>query len=173
MYRPIRFIPDDTKIPFIKLSRFGFMISGALCVASILLFIFVGLNYGVDFKGGTNIIVRPAAGTEINALRETVGGIGFEGAELQNFGKDGDILIRLPIIEGSEHGQQETVDKLKAGLGSGVEILSVDFGRSQGVGRTDPARHSRRRRRHSLHSWLRVDALRMAVRHRRRCFASP
>jgi len=126
MYRPIRFIPDDTKIGFIKLSRFGFMVSGALSVASILLFFFVGLNFGVDFKGGTNIIVRPAAGTEINTLRDTVDTIGFNGAELQNFGTNGDVLIRLPILEGSDHGQQETVDKLKAGLGTGVEILSVD-----------------------------------------------
>lgn len=126
MYKPIRFIPDDTKIPFIKWSRFGFMFSGVLCIASVLLFIFVGLNFGVDFKGGTNVIVRPGAGVEINTLRESVSGMGFEGAELQNFGTNGDILIRLPIVEGGDQAQQATVDKLKEGLGTGVEVLSVD-----------------------------------------------
>ena len=58
MFKPIRLIPDDTKIPFMRASRFGFFISGVLCAASILLFAIFGLNYGVDFKGGTNFVVR-------------------------------------------------------------------------------------------------------------------
>ena len=39
-----------------RLSRFGFFLSGLLCLASVLLFVFVGLNVGVDFKGGTVVI---------------------------------------------------------------------------------------------------------------------
>ena len=54
--KPFRLIPDDTKIRFMRLSRYGFFLSGLLCLASILLFIFVGLNVGVDFKGGTVVI---------------------------------------------------------------------------------------------------------------------
>lgn len=126
MYRPIRFIPDDTKIHFMRLSRFGFFVSGLLCLASVLLFIFVGLNFGVDFKGGTNVIVRPPAATEINTLRTKVEELGFQGAELQNFGAQGDILIRLPIVEGGDKAQHDAVEQLKAGLGSGIEYLSVD-----------------------------------------------
>ena len=58
-YKPIRFIPDDTKIPFLLLSRFGFFFSGLVSLASVLLFIFVGLNVGVDFKGGTVLPCAP------------------------------------------------------------------------------------------------------------------
>ena len=57
-FKPIRFIPDDTKFPIMRLSRFGFFLSGILCAAAILLFVFVGLNVGVDFKGGTVITIR-------------------------------------------------------------------------------------------------------------------
>ena len=45
-FKPIRFIPDDTKIPFLLLSRFGFFFSGLVSLASVLLFLFVGLNVG-------------------------------------------------------------------------------------------------------------------------------
>ena len=51
MYRPIRFIPDDTKIHFMRLSRFGFFVSGLLCLASVLLFILVGLGVGALCMG--------------------------------------------------------------------------------------------------------------------------
>ena len=60
-FKPIRFIPDDTRFPIMRLSRFGFFFSGLLSLASLLLFIFVGLNVGVDFKGGTVMTIRTAA----------------------------------------------------------------------------------------------------------------
>ena len=59
-FKPIRFIPDDTRFPIMRLSRFGFFFSGLLSLASVLLFVFVGLNVGVDFKGGTVMTVRTA-----------------------------------------------------------------------------------------------------------------
>ena len=77
-----------------RLSRFGFLISGALCVASILLFIFVGLNYGVDFKGGTVIIVRTEQPANIDQLRGRCWAR-LRGAELQNLAPQCDVLIRL------------------------------------------------------------------------------
>ena len=52
-WNPIRFVPDGTKLPFMRWSRFGFILSGVLCALSIWLFATQGLNYGIDFKGGT------------------------------------------------------------------------------------------------------------------------
>ena len=76
-FKPIRFIPDDTKIPFLRLSRFGFFGSGMLSLASVLLFLFVGLNVGVDFKGGTVITVRTERAANIDQMRSTLDGLGF------------------------------------------------------------------------------------------------
>jgi preprotein translocase subunit SecF len=123
-YKPIRFIPDDTKIPFMRLSRFGFFFSGLLCLASVLLFIFVNLNYGVDFKGGTDVVIRTAQAADLGALRTKVDALGFGGVDVQEFGKD--ILIRLPAVEGGDAAQNVAVEKLKTSLGAGVEYLSVD-----------------------------------------------
>ena len=72
--KPIRFIPDDTKIHFMLLSRFGFFASGLLSLASLLLFLFVGLNVGVDFKGGSVITIRTEQPADLDHLRSTLDG---------------------------------------------------------------------------------------------------
>ncbi|MBI2719409.1 MAG: protein translocase subunit SecF [Rhizobiales bacterium] len=125
-YRPIRFIPDDTKIPFMRLSRFGFFVSGLLSLAAVLLFVFVGLNYGVDFKGGTVLSIRTAQPANIEELRGKIDTLGFGGAEIQEFGSPNDVLIRLPAVEGGDKAQQDAVAKVKEALGPGIEFRSVE-----------------------------------------------
>lgn len=125
-FKPIRFIPDDTRFPIMRWSRFGFFISGLLTLASVLLFIFVGLNVGVDFKGGTVLTIRTAQAANIEELRSQVNSLGFGNAEIQEFGSPNDVLIRLPAIEGGEQAQQTTIAKVKEALGSGVEFRSVE-----------------------------------------------
>jgi preprotein translocase SecF subunit len=125
-FKPVRLIPDDTKIPFMLLSRFGYFFSGLLCAASILLFVFVGLNVGVDFKGGTVINIRTQEPANLEQLRSEISALGYSGAELQEFGSPNDVLIRLPTSEGGEAAQQESLNKVKAALGPGVEFRSVE-----------------------------------------------
>lgn len=125
-FKPIRFIPDDTRFPIMRWSRFGFFISGLLSLASVLLFIFVGLNVGVDFKGGTVMTIRTAEAANIEKLREDVNSLGFGQAEIQEFGSPRDVLIRLPAVEGGEEAQQTTIAKVKEALGPGVEFRSVE-----------------------------------------------
>jgi preprotein translocase subunit SecF len=124
----LRLIPDDTKIHFMRLSRFGFMASGILCVASILLFIFVGLHYGIDFQGGVTVTIRTAQPANLDELRSKIDALGLGGAELQEFGSPNDVLIRLPLQQGvdPEKAQQEAVAKVKAALGPGVDYLSIE-----------------------------------------------
>jgi preprotein translocase SecF subunit len=126
VYRPIRFIPDDTKIAFMRLSRFGFFVSGLLCLSAVLLFIFVGLNYGVDFKGGIVMTVRTQQNANLQDMRAKIDGLGIGGAELQEFGGPKDVLVRLPAVEGGDKAQQAAVDKVKGVLGRDVEFRSVE-----------------------------------------------
>lgn len=125
-FKPIRFIPDDTRFPIMRWSRFGFFVSGLLSLASVLLFIFVGLNVGVDFKGGTVMTIRTAEAANIEKLREDVNSLGFGQAEIQEFGSPRDVLIRLPAVEGGEEAQQTTIAKVKEALGPGVEFRSIE-----------------------------------------------
>lgn len=125
MFKPIRLIPDDTKIPFMRVSRFGFFISGILCAASILLFAFVGLNYGVDFKGGTNFVVRFPQAVNLDELRTKMDGLGLGEVEIQGFGSPTDVSIKIGAQTGDE-AQKAVTDKVKEALGPSVEYLSVE-----------------------------------------------
>jgi len=126
--KPLRLIPDDTKIHFMRVSRFGFMGSGLLCVASILLFIFVGLHYGIDFKGGVVLTIRTEQPANLDVLRTKIDSLGLGSAELQEFGSPNDVLIRLPRQSGDdpEKAQQDAVAKVKEALGPGIDYRSVE-----------------------------------------------
>jgi preprotein translocase SecF subunit len=92
----------------------------------VLLFIFVGLSYGVDFKGGTVLTIRTTEPANLEDLRSRVDALGFGNADLQEFGSPNDVLIRLPAVEGGDKAQQDAVEKVKAALGAGVEFRSVE-----------------------------------------------
>jgi preprotein translocase subunit SecF len=127
MFQGIRFIPDDTDLPFMRYSRFGFLVSGILCIAAILIFLINGLNYGIDFKGGTLIEVRTLGATSIGDLRSRIGALDLGEAELQEFGAANDILIRLETQPGGEEAQAAAVSKLTTALGKDVEIRRVEL----------------------------------------------
>jgi preprotein translocase SecF subunit len=124
--KPFRLIPDDTKIGFMRLSRYGFFASGLLCLASLLLFFFVGLNVGVDFKGGTVVSIRTEQPANIDELRSKIDGLGLGSAELQEYGSPNDILIRIEAQAGGDEAEQAAVAKLKDALGPGIEYRSVE-----------------------------------------------
>ena len=125
-WKPVRFIPDGTKYPFMRWSRFGFFISGLLCAASIFLFATIGLNYGIDFKGGSVVTIRTKGPAQIEQLRATLNGLGLGAVELQQFGAPTDVKIRLEAQEGGDSAEQDAQKKLRAALGADVEIRSVE-----------------------------------------------
>lgn len=125
-WKPIRLIPDDTKYPFMRLSRFGFFVSGILCAASIVLFATIGLNYGIDFKGGSVITIRTLDGpAKVDELRTKLNSLGLGGVELQQFGGPSDVLIRLGA-QGDDKGEQAAQAKVKQSLGKNVEVRSTE-----------------------------------------------
>jgi preprotein translocase subunit SecF len=126
MFKGIRLIPDDTKLKFMQISRYGYLVSGILCALSLLLFAVNGLNMGIDFKGGTVITIRTEQAADLDKLRSTINGLGLGSAELQEFGSDRDVLIRIGTQEGGDQAQQAAINKIKAALGPGVDYRSVE-----------------------------------------------
>jgi preprotein translocase subunit SecF len=59
-----------------------------------------GLNFGVDFTGGTVMEVSYVQAADIYKIRESLGKLGFSDASVQNFGTSRDVLIRLPVKTG-------------------------------------------------------------------------
>ena len=128
----IRFIPSDTHIGFIRFRMISFVVSGLLMLASIGLFFSVGLNYGIDFKGGTLIEVRNKSGpVDISDMRVRLSAIGVGEVQIQEFGAPSDVLIRVEQQKGGEQNQQNAIKKIKQSLGD-----SVDYRRVEVVGPT-------------------------------------
>jgi preprotein translocase subunit SecF len=87
-----------------------------------------GLNFGVDFTGGTVMEVSYPQPADLGKIRETVARIGFTDASVQNFGTSRDVLIRLPVKEGltsAKLSEQVLAELRKAD--SSVEMRRVEF----------------------------------------------
>src|SRR5829696_5643189 len=110
-----------------RFRRISFPISAALSIAAILLYFFHGLNFGIDFKGGTLMEVRSKAPTaDLARMRATIGGLGLGEFQLQQFGTAQDVLIRISQQPGGEDAQQAAVQKVRTALGEEVEYRRVE-----------------------------------------------
>lgn len=83
-----------TNIQFVKNRRIFFVISTLLVLASVLLIIFKGFRYGVDFTGGSLVQVRFSQPVRIDAVRAALAAMGETGASIQQT-ETGDFLIRV------------------------------------------------------------------------------
>jgi preprotein translocase subunit SecF len=123
----LRIVPDDTKFDFTRFRRISFPISALLSILAITLFFTHGLNFGIDFKGGTLLEVRAKTGTaDISAMRTTLGSLGLGEVQIQQFGGPADVLIRVAQQPGGDAAQQGAVDKVRGALGDNVEYRRVE-----------------------------------------------
>ncbi|MET0444939.1 MAG: protein translocase subunit SecF [Pseudorhodoplanes sp.] len=124
---PLRIVPDDTKFDFTRFRRISFPISALLTIAAIVLFFTHGLNFGIDFKGGTLMEVQAKSGqADISDMRTKLSGLQLGDVQLQQFGGPADVLIRLAQQPGGDAAQQAAVQKVRATLGDSVEYRRVE-----------------------------------------------
>jgi preprotein translocase subunit SecF len=125
--RLLRIVPDDTKFDFIRFRRISFPISAVLSIVAIVLYFTHGLNFGIDFKGGTLIEVRAKSGqVDLAQMRTTIGGLGLGDFQLQEFGGPENVLIRIAAQPGGEAEQQVAVQKVRGALGDSVDYRRVE-----------------------------------------------
>jgi preprotein translocase SecF subunit len=93
--RPIRLVPDGTKIRFMRGRFAGLIVSAILSTASLILFFYPGLNYSVDFRGGVVIELRTHDPVDLAEVRADFDSLGFGEARVQEFGSPRDVLIKL------------------------------------------------------------------------------
>lgn len=114
---------------FMGFRRIASIVSIILVVLAIGLLFARGLNYGMDFTGGTSVEFEYQQAPALDAVRTTLSDAGYEQFVVQNFGSDTTVLVRLSEA-GNDKLAQEITNVLKAG-GDQLELISSEFIGSQ------------------------------------------
>ena len=129
----VRILPQEPRVPFTNVRRIAAVLSILAIIGSIFLFTTRGLNYGIDFTGGTVIEINTNEDPDDEAIRNALTDMGFNGATVQGIqppvgalDQDGNpITHRLMRIglqlqdetgEAGQGAQQEALDRVKTGL---------------------------------------------------------
>ena len=134
--RGIQFIPDDFSFDFLRLRYVAFVLSALLVIGSIGLTVEKGLNFGIDFTGGTVIEIKtPTDAPVLSNMRAVLDELGLGAMSIQTFGEPDDILIRLPQQAGDNEAQQAAIERVKGSLDTlFAEDGTVDYRRVEYVG---------------------------------------
>ena len=117
-------------INFVSQFKKANIISIILFILSMLLVFFKGLNYGIDFKGGTLIELRTEKSIKASSIRDTLGSMNLGDVNVKKFGKDGDYLIK---VEQKESNNNELIPEIKKKLIDNLNA-EIDFRRVENVG---------------------------------------
>ena len=118
------------EISFNKFYKSFNILSIVLIITSLILLAFKGLNYGVDFKGGTLIELRTDLNsTNIKKIRDSFNQLNLGDVSVKNFGNDTDFLIKF---EKQNSNDPKFIDNIKTKLSG--SIGTVDFRRVENVG---------------------------------------
>ncbi len=115
-------------IPFMSYGKLTTAISLATFVAAVFFLIFKGLNFGVEFTGGTVLEVRYEQSADMQQIRERVDMLKYGESQVQSLGTTHDVMIRLPNIKDKTSAQlsNEVLAELKKD-DAGVEMRKVEF----------------------------------------------
>ena len=124
----LKLVPAETKIDFIRLHIASFIVSASLVIASLGLFFTQGLNFGIDFKGGTLIEIGTNGPADIADLRDIIGSLDLGELQIQEFGSPEDVLIRVgekaDAIDNAEN--LSAVDQIRNALPQDVTFRRVE-----------------------------------------------
>ena len=96
------FLKQDTRFDFLGRRRLALCVSGVLLLLGVLSLALRGLNFGIDFTGGTLVELNYEEPARIQEVRDALGEAGLGDAIVQYFGTSRDVMVRLPSgVEGS------------------------------------------------------------------------
>jgi len=126
----MRLIKPNTKIDFLSRSRrnlaLGFSV--ILIIVSIVSLASRGLEFGIDFTGGILLEIGYQQTADLDGIRNDLAAAGFEDAQVQRFGRDTDVLVRLPPqgdVAADEVRRQ--LQNVLQGDGPAIDLRRVEF----------------------------------------------
>lgn len=124
----LKLVPAETKVDFIRLHIASFIVSISLVIASLGLFFTQGLNFGVDFKGGTLIEIGTNGPADIAGLRDVIGNLDLGEVQIQEFGSPEDVLIRVGEKANATDNAENlsAVDQIRNTLSQDVTFRRVE-----------------------------------------------
>jgi preprotein translocase subunit SecF len=123
---PLFRLPQKMNLRFVKYFNLCLGLSILAITATIILLPTVGLNFGIDFKGGTLLRVQTPGPAEVGKIRSTLASLGLGEIQLQGLDKPNEILIRFAEQPGGPDAQKAAADKAFAALPAGSKELQRD-----------------------------------------------
>ena len=124
----IRWIKRGLKIDFLKIKNIATILSVIAIISSLFFLVYKNLNFGIDFKGGTLIELKKDNDLTIAEIRSQLSGLNIGDIQIQTFGSDNIILIR---IENSSNlvanADMNTIELIRSNLGDDITIQRTEI----------------------------------------------
>nr|VFK50686.1 MAG: protein translocase subunit secF [Candidatus Kentron sp. TUN]VFK53285.1 MAG: protein translocase subunit secF [Candidatus Kentron sp. TUN]VFK54097.1 MAG: protein translocase subunit secF [Candidatus Kentron sp. TUN] len=118
-----------TSIDFMRQRRYAVAFSAILILSSLISLVVRGINFGIDFTGGTIVEIGYPKPADLGTIRTQLENTGFVGAIVQHFGTTHDVLVRLPPHENIDKAtlSSQVVQDLQATAGVKLDLRRVEF----------------------------------------------
>ncbi len=108
----MEFFKQNTKINFMAQRKWAAMVSAILFIASIISFTVYGLNWGLDFTGGTEVQMSFPTAVDLNQVRDKLQNAGFKEAVVISYGTSKDVLVSLAPKKGANDKDMNNKDEV-------------------------------------------------------------
>lgn len=123
MLKPLFRISQKMNLHFVKFFKLCLGLSIVAIVTTVVLLSTIGLNFGIDFKGGTLMQIETPGPADVGQLRTKLTHLGLGEIQLQTFGQANEVLIRFPEQPGGPDAQKVAADKVLGAIPAGSKEL--------------------------------------------------
>lgn len=127
-------VPENTKIDFFGHRFYALFASFVIIGGSFLSMSLHGLNFGIDFTGGTIIEIKTPQAPDLPRLREELKQLNLGDVAIQEFGAPDNLMIRLPQQTDDSAAQMAAIERVRGALDQFFGAGNVDYRRTEFVG---------------------------------------
>ena len=124
----IRWIKKDLKINFLRVKNIATILSRLAIISSLFFLVYKNLNFGIDFKGGTLIEIKKDENLSIAEIRNQLSELNIGDIQIQTFGSDDIILIRIENSTNLDaNADMSSIELIRSSLGNDVIIQRTEI----------------------------------------------